>query len=80
MPQKEKPIVFISYSHKDEKWKDKLRPHLEMYSDKIGLEVWNDRKINGGEFWFDEIKNAMARAKVAICLVSADFLSSQVHK
>jgi len=24
----DKPTVFISYSHKDEKWKDRLRPHL----------------------------------------------------
>lgn len=23
-----KPTVFISYSHKDEGWKDRLRPHL----------------------------------------------------
>ncbi len=24
------PSVFISYSHKDEEWKDRLKPHLGM--------------------------------------------------
>ncbi len=43
------PTVFISYSHKDEAWKDLLVPHLralEMAG--LDMQVWHDRKIDGG--------------------------------
>jgi len=32
-----KPTVFISYSHKDEKWKDRLRSHLKVLEVASGL-------------------------------------------
>ncbi|HEX5707745.1 MAG TPA: toll/interleukin-1 receptor domain-containing protein, partial [Pyrinomonadaceae bacterium] len=69
--------VFISYSHKDEVWKDRLRPHLKML-EQAGLNVvtWDDRAIDAGAKWYNEIKEAMEGAAVAICLISADFLAS----
>ncbi len=71
------PEVFISYSHKDEVWKDRLMPHLEMLKLADKLDVWNDRRIGTGEDWFPEITEAMNRAKVAVLLISANFLSSK---
>jgi hypothetical protein len=71
-----KPTVFISYSHKDEKWKDRLVTHLEVLKKEGLLDEWNDRRIGAGEDWHQEIKKAMASARVAVLLVSADFLSS----
>ena len=48
-PVPSQPTVFISYSHKDEEWKDRLRPHLGML-EKIGrLTIWDDREIDQGK-------------------------------
>ncbi|MEZ5931636.1 MAG: toll/interleukin-1 receptor domain-containing protein [Alphaproteobacteria bacterium] len=70
------PIVFVSYSHKDEAWKDKLLPQLKNL-EKLGtVEVWNDRQIKAGVDWYHEIKDVLSRTKVAICLISSNFLSS----
>ncbi len=71
-----KPTVFISYSHKDEKWKDRLVTHLGVLKKEGLLDMWDDRRIGAGEDWHQEIKKAMASARVAVLLVSADFLTS----
>jgi hypothetical protein len=49
--QDEPPIVFVSYSHEDEKWKDKLLPHLSQLGRLGILEVWDDarsRRVSTG--------------------------------
>ena len=52
----EKPLVFVSYSHKDEQWREQLRPHLEALEQVRDVEYWDDRKgIRQGDVWFDEI-------------------------
>jgi hypothetical protein len=71
------PSVFISYSHKDEIWKDRLRPHLQMLEQTGRLTIWDDRHIDEGATWYDEIKKAMEDAEIALCLISADYLSSK---
>lgn len=68
--------IFISYSHKDESWKDLLVPQLEVLKWQLPISVWHDRMIDGGENWYPEITKAMKDAAVAICLISADYLSS----
>src|SRR5713226_1037627 len=72
-----KPTVFISYSHKDEDWKDRLVTHLGVLRHQGLLDLWDDRRIAAGEDWHQEIQEAMAAASVAILLVSADFLNSE---
>lgn len=71
-----KPTVFISYSHKDEKWKDRLRPHLGALEQAGRVIVWDDRKIDPGGEWFNEIKCIMDRAAVTVSLISPDYLAS----
>ena len=69
--------VFISYSHKDEKWKDKLRPHLKALEQAgVDMIVWEDRQIDAGEKWHPAIEQAMADAAVSVLLISADYLAS----
>jgi tetratricopeptide (TPR) repeat protein len=68
--------VFLSYSHKDECWKDCLEPHLSMLEKHGRLTYWDDRKIDTGADWYPEIQAAMEQATVAILLISADYLSS----
>ncbi|UCC32163.1 MAG: TIR domain-containing protein, partial [Phycisphaerales bacterium] len=75
-----KPTVFISYSHKDEEWKDRLRPHLAALELEDLIELWDDRKIDEGGTWLPEIKAAMERAAVAVCLISPDYLASRFIK
>jgi hypothetical protein len=67
--------VFISYSHADEKWLTMLRKQLKPLENN-GLDVWSDRDIIPGQEWSVEIDNSLNRAKVAVLLVSANFLSS----
>jgi tetratricopeptide (TPR) repeat protein len=68
--------VFISYSHKDEAWKNQLVTHLRVLERAGLLDVWDDQKIAAGDGWRAEIATAMDRARAAVLLVSADFLDS----
>jgi hypothetical protein len=67
--------VFISYSHKDEKWLQLLLVHLKPLVKK-GLNVWSDKDILPGQQWPSEIENSLVTANVAVLLVSAEFLAS----
>ncbi|MGB3460217.1 MAG: TIR domain-containing protein [Halobacteriota archaeon] len=71
------PTVFISYSHKDEAWKDRLVTHLGVLQQAGLLDLWDDRRIGAGGNWYQKIEDAIARASVAVLLVSADFLTSK---
>ncbi len=70
------PNIFISYSHKDEEWKDKLVTHLGVLEKEGLLDLWDDRKIEVGDDWRPEIEKAIERADIAILLISANFLTS----
>lgn len=72
-----KPTVFVSYSHKDEVWKDRLEAQLGVLKEHGLLSFWDDRQIGAGENWYDKIEDAMNAASVAILLVSANSLTSQ---
>jgi hypothetical protein len=72
------PTVFISYCHRDEPWKDKLLPQLlALEQAGVGMQVWHDRKIDGGDKWYPEILEAMANSAAAVLLISSDFLASR---
>lgn len=69
--------IFISYSHKDEAWKERLVTQLSVLKNQITLEIWDDRKIQGGDEWLAEIENALQSANLAILLISPTFLTSK---
>jgi len=71
-----KPKVFISYSHKDVAWKERVLEHLRVLENAGELAVWDDQRINAGDEWRAEIETAMQSAAVALLLVSTDFLNS----
>jgi len=68
--------VFISYSHKDRKWLERLQVHLKPLEREGILSRWDDTMIMPGSQWRAEIKRALDSARVAILLISADFLAS----
>lgn len=72
-------VIFISYSHKDVEIKDAVRKHLSVLEYASGLveEVWSDDDIRAGEDWLERINDTMTRAKVALLLISADYLASE---
>lgn len=72
-----KRIVFISFSHHDEKLKNRLVKHLSVLQGQEILEVWADGNISAGSDWFAEICRAIDLAAVAVLLISVDFLNSE---
>lgn len=68
--------VFVSYSHADAAWVDRLRVHVRPLVRRGMLDVWDDSRIHPGQPWREEIAAALTRADVAILMVSADFLAS----
>lgn len=67
--------VFISYSHQDEGWKDRVVKQLKVLAD-LSLEVWDDRRIQAGADWEKDIETALQSCDAALLLISADFLTS----
>ncbi len=72
----ERSEIFISYSRRDAAWLERLRVHLEPLIQRDRLEIWHDGRIQPGERWRDELHHAVARARVAVLLVSPDYLAS----
>ena len=72
--------IFVSYSHQDAEWLDRLRIFLKPFpwglSYKEGGRLWVDPYIQTGERWRREIGDGLARARIAVLLVSQDFLAS----
>ena len=73
--------VFISYSHKDSAALERLQVHLKPLERQGIVDRWDDTRIRPGQDWKAEIDRALDEARVAILLVSADFLASDfIHE
>jgi type I restriction enzyme M protein len=77
IPSINRKKVFVAYCHRDKGYLERLRVHLAFLEREDGIVIWDDTIISPGEIWHEEIKKSLASAKVAILLVSADFLASK---
>jgi hypothetical protein len=68
--------VFISYSHADKEWLERLKRHLKPLVREGSLDYWDDTHIRPGDDWKQEIQKALDTAQVAVLLISADFFAS----
>lgn len=68
--------VFISYSHKDKSFLERISVHLKPLERRLSLNVWDDQKLNAGDDWRGEIRSEIEKCSAAILVLSADFLAS----
>ena len=66
------PVIFVGYSHRDEVEKNQLLAHLGELREAGLISTWSDEQINDDLNW----KSAITQAKIAVLLVTANFLNS----
>lgn len=76
--------VFISYAHEDnespepsKQWLNRLLKHLKPLVFQKQVNAWSDTAIKPGERWQEAISKQLQTAKVAVLLVSPDFMASE---
>jgi hypothetical protein len=74
--QKQPVELFVSYSHRNAVWLDRLKPLLQFEHCRDSAYHWDDQKMNAGDRWDKEIKAALEQMDVFVCLVSTEFLTS----
>ena len=69
-------VVFVSYSHANLQWRDRLLVLLKPFVRLSQLQVWADPYIRDGDIWRREIDAALARSRVGVVLLTPDLLAS----
>jgi serine/threonine protein kinase len=77
MDESSRNHVFISYAHEDESWREDFERMLAPARDRGIVNVWSDDLIAAGENWSENIRAALARARVGLLLVTDHFLESK---
>lgn len=72
------PKIFISYSHQDNHWLNRIQTHLRVLKNHLNLDfdLWDDERLTTGDDWEKEIKEAINESDIAILIISTDFLAS----
>src|SRR5208283_5931062 len=76
MQQRRTMRIFVSYSHKDTPWLRRIQTVFEPLVRNSGVDLWADDRISPGLAWRDELAGALRSAKLALLLVSPDYLAS----
>src|SRR5712664_2369051 len=82
---KKRPVIFISYNHKDEpeypregevQWLSFVRTYLQPTLKHGIFDLWIDREVPGGSDWEPEIEQKLRACDVFVLLVSANSMAS----
>lgn len=76
-PRKKPVELFVSYSHINAVWLERLRPLLQFDHCVDSAHHWDDQKMKAGDRWDQQIRAALDRMDVFVCLVSMEFLTSR---
>jgi len=68
--------IFISYSHKDDKWRKLLSEQLQILELEGLVQLWDDQKLHAGEHWRERLYQQLLEAQIAILMISPSFLTS----
>jgi hypothetical protein len=68
--------LFISYSHRDERYLKTLKVHLASLRRQGLIADWHDRLITPGEEWRQAIDDSLDSADCVLLLVTPDFIAS----
>ena len=68
--------VFLSYSHRDRQYRDRLKVALAQLRRDGLITEWDDQMISAGDEWDESIQHALASADLVLLLVSPDFIAS----
>ena len=72
-----KPLqVFISYSHQQKEWRDKIVSALKPLEESRQITAWHDRQLLPGNEWDGVIKRELERSEIILLLVGTAFLQS----
>jgi internalin A len=69
--------IFISYSHVDTEYMNRLNVHLAPLKRTEKIENWTDKALLAGENWDNTIKEQLAKSDIILLLLSADFIASR---
>ncbi|MCW2247729.1 hypothetical protein M2352_003363 [Azospirillum fermentarium] len=70
------PSLFLSYSSKDVHLKNQVVSHFSALRRAGIIDMWTDDRIAVGDYWRQEIEEAIERAAAAVFLITANFLAS----
>lgn len=68
--------AFISYSHKDENYLERLKVHLTQMKRNGLINDWTDKEIHAGESLDNVISDALTSSEIFLALVSPDYIAS----
>lgn len=69
-------MAFVSYSQRDERYRQRLDTALAQLRRNELITIWHDRMILPGQEWGREIDKNLDNADVVLLLVSPDFIAS----
>ena len=73
---KKKIKIFISYSHKNIKYKEKLLTSLEALKQSYEIEAWHDGMIDAGGNIEENVKCALKTSDLVLLLITDNYLAS----
>lgn len=68
--------AFISYSHKDEYYLERLKVHLAQMKREGLIDEWTDKDIHASSNLDDIISDKLASSEIFLALVSLDYIAS----